>query len=115
MCVHPGGTSGVAALPQEKVGAAAEAEEGEEEEEEAAGWRSPVYRGRSDQRWTHHRAGQLPPQNSAKHPRHAVANSAGGVNFPDHPQTLAPVVLMEGFVVVRLQKPVVLDSISCGQ
>ena len=67
----------MAALPQEKVGAATQAEEGEEEEEEAVGRRSPTCRWRSNQRWPDLWPGKLPPQNSSQRPGHALANCAG--------------------------------------
>lgn len=68
----------MAALPQEEVGAAAEAEEGEEEEEEDAGRRCSTCRRRSDQGRPRHRLGELPPQDGPQHPGHAVADRAGG-------------------------------------
>lgn len=67
----------MAALPQEKVGVATEAEEGEEEEEEAVGWRISTCRWRSNQRRPDHWPGKLPPQNSSQYPGHALANCAG--------------------------------------
>lgn len=79
--LYTGGDTGVATLPQKEVGASAEAEEGEEEEEETAGWWSSACRRRCDPRWSGHRPGELPPQDSSQHPWHALADCAGGWKF----------------------------------
>ena len=70
----------MAALPQEEVGAAAEAEEGEEEEEEAAGRPAAARGRRPDQGRTHHRLGGLPAQDGPQRAGHALAGRTGGTS-----------------------------------